>query len=105
MKKETVIQNRIRVALSEFGIVLRINNGKFLSLDGKRVIDLGLPNGIPDLLVLLPGMRCVWFETKTPVGRLSADQRNFHQILRNLGHTVFVPRSVEDAVTQIKEVL
>ena len=49
MNPETVLQNRIRAALSKRGIVLRLNSGVFYTADGRRV-GSGMPPGTPDLL-------------------------------------------------------
>lgn len=51
--------------------------------------------GIPDLVVIYGGVT-VWFEIKSPTGRLSADQIAQHAAMREAGARVYVVRSVED---------
>lgn len=46
--------------------------------------------GVPDRLVLLPGMEPIMVELKTATGRLSPAQEVFHDKVRHLGFTVYV---------------
>ena len=46
--------------------------------------------GMPDRVILLPGQRCLWVETKTIGGRLSELQKYRHAALRKAGHDVVV---------------
>lgn len=46
--------------------------------------------GIPDRLVLLPGGRSHLVELKSPMGRLSAAQKLWHERANQRGHRVFV---------------
>ena len=73
-KEETILQNKIRVALSEFGIVIRNNVGTFKTDDG-RFIKCGVP-GMSDLLFIGQGF-VAWLEVKTATGHASEDQLNF----------------------------
>ncbi len=66
MGKETQIQNDIRVALSELGIVRRNNVGMFLTPDG-RPIAIGIP-GESDLTLFCAGGKTVFIEVKTADG-------------------------------------
>lgn len=68
------------------------------------------PPGAPDLCGVLrapcaacgaPTGRALHVEVKTPVGRLSPAQHNFHRIYRDLGAVVLVARSPEDALAQL----
>lgn len=98
--KETDIQNNIRVALSGYGLVLRLNVGTFITQDGRH-ISTGLPPGCPDLLFI--GKHCVAFiEVKTEKGRISKAQQHFIDYIRKLGHRAGVARSVEDALKIIE---
>jgi hypothetical protein len=63
-------------------------------------------NGMPDRLLLLPGARCVWVETKTKGGRLSSLQRYKHKILRQLGQEVYViwtKQQAEELIAELAE--
>lgn len=98
---ETDIQNSIRAALSEYGIVLRLNVGVFTTEDGRR-ISTGLPKGTSDLLFI--GQKYIAFiEVKTATGRPTKDQLNFIAAIQKLGHRAGIARSVEDAIKIINE--
>ena len=111
-KSEHRIQDEIRLALSEYGIVLRLNSGKFWQ--GKRVwsnefqqyvlIDLrpvqGCPPGTSDLLFI--GSDIAFIECKDDKGKLRTDQGKFIEIMHSYGHKAGVARSVEDAMEIIK---
>lgn len=64
----------------------------------------GMVKGAPDLTVAIPG-RVVFLEVKSPgdknagtrKGSLSDAQREFHARLANIGHTVHLVRSIDDA--------
>lgn len=95
MKEETVLQNKIRVALSSYGIVLRLNGGVFKTHDD-RYIKIGAV-GVPDLLFIGDGF-IAFIEVKTPKGVVSKEQQNFINKVKILGHKAGVARSVADAV-------
>jgi hypothetical protein len=96
---EKDIQNRIRVALSEHGVVLRLNVGTFQTQDG-RIIASGLPPGCPDLLFIGNGY-IAFIEVKTLKGRVSPEQKRFIDRVRKLGHKAGIARSVEEALNII----
>lgn len=52
-------------------------------------------SGLPDRLVLLPGGRLVFVETKSPTGTVRPHQTVVHEKLRRLGFTVVVLSSQE----------
>lgn len=102
---ERELQNQIRVALSEYGAVFRMNAGKFWQgkLRGDILTDLraveGLPEGFPDLLFIGENGRVAFIEVKTPAGRIRESQKKFMDFLYGYEHQVGVARSVEDAVS------
>ena len=96
---EINIQNAIRIALSESGIVIRMNTGLFKTATG-AIIKQGI-KGLPDLLWIGPNGRTVWLEVKTPTGRASDEQKRFISKLQSMGHTAGIARSVEDALRLI----
>lgn len=61
--------------------------------------------GIPDLYArhMAWGLR-VWVEVKTPKGKLSLDQKVWHEIERAAGGIVIVGRSAKDVIDQIAEI-
>ena len=111
-KSEHRIQDEIRLALSEHGVVLRLNSGKFWQ--GKRVwsnefqqyvlIDLrpvqGCPPGTSDLLFIGEN-NTAFIECKDDKGKPRPEQERFIQAMRSYGHRAGVARSVEDALEVI----
>ena len=111
--KESILQNHIRVALSNYGVVFRTNAGAFWG--GKRVwseefqqyvlINLkrvqGLPEGFSDTLFIGKD-NLAFIEIKTPTGKVREPQRNFINVMRNYGHKAGIARSVEDAINITK---
>lgn len=109
-KSENTIQNEIRLSLSEHGIVLRLNSGKFWQ--GERVwsnefnqyvlVNLrsvqGCPEGTPDLLFLGEKSNVAFVECKTKKGSAREKQKRFIEIMRQYGIKADLARSVEDAL-------
>ena len=107
-KSEHRIQDEIRLALSEYGIVLRLNSGKFWQ--GKRVwsnefnqyvlINLrpvqGCPQGTSDLLFV--GKDIAFIECKDDKGKPLKEQKKFIKIMHSYGHKAGIARSVEEAL-------
>ena len=60
--------------------------------------------GMPDRVVLLPGSRVVWIETKTTGGHLEEIQKLQHKRLRDIGHKVFVIWNKDDADRVVDEI-
>lgn len=102
--KEIDIQNSIRLALSESCIVFRANVGTFSTTDG-RMISTGLPKGFSDLFGFrLSDGKAFFIEVKTPTGRVRPEQKNFIEQMRQYGALAAVCRSVDDALSLIREV-
>ena len=101
-KEETEIQNAIRVALSEIGIVKRNNVGTFYTFDG-RPIAIGIP-GEADLTLFQNGGKTVFIEVKTRTGRQSAKQKHFQKHFEQMGYEYIIMRSVDDARRYIEDV-
>ena len=109
MKSEHRIQDEIRLALSEYGIVLRLNSGKFWQ--GKRVWSnefqqyvltelrpvQGCPEGTSDLLFLGENSNVAFVECKTRTGVAREKQKRFIEMMREFGIKADIARSVEDA--------
>lgn len=109
MKSEKTIQDEIRIALSDHGIVFRTNSGEFWQ--GKRVyskefdqmvlINLrkvqGLPEGFSDLLVV-SDKKVSFVEVKNAKGKARDKQLNFIGRMQSLGHKAGIARSVDDAL-------
>ena len=109
LKSEKTVQDEIRIALSDHGIVFRTNSGEFWQ--GKQVyskefkqpalINLrkvqGLPKGFSDL-VFVGNDYVAFIETKNDIGKPKPEQINFIERMRELNHRAGVARSVEDAL-------
>ena len=100
-KTETEIQNAIRVALSELGIVRRNTVGTFITPYGAP-IKIGAP-GESDLTLFCRGGRTVFIEIKTGTGRQSKKQKKFQAAVERLGYEYIILRSVEDAERFIED--
>ena len=108
-KSEHRIQNEIRLALSEHGVVLRLNSGKFWQ--GRRVwsnefqqyvlTDLrpvqGCPPGTSDLLFIGKN-NASFIECKDEKGNPCPEQDRFLEIMRSYGHRAGIARSPEEAL-------
>ena len=103
MTTESLIQSKIRVALSQDGhIVFRANVGKVRMTDG-RFFDTGLPKGFSDLFGFRKDGQIFFIEVKNEVGRLREDQKRFLAAMKSAGAIVGVARSPEDALKIIRE--
>lgn len=115
--REHEIQDRIRVALSEYdgdGIVLRLNSG---SAWGGKLVDTPeygpvimqprkialCPEGTPDLLFIGSGGKVAWVEVKDLKGKAREAQERFINLMHRLGHKAGIARSPEDALRIIGE--
>lgn len=98
MKSEKEIQNEIRLALSPYMIVFRINVGGFKTKDG-RYVSTGVPRGFSDLFgVRKKDGRAVFIEVKNAKGKTSEYQDNFLKQMKKVGAIVGIARSGTEAV-------
>lgn len=97
---ETDIQNEIRKALSEYGIVIRMNTGNFQLADGRRIV-CGV-KGLSDLLFIGNDGRCAFIEVKNEKGKPSQEQLNFINRVRKMGHRAGIARSVDEAMEIVR---
>ena len=109
-KSEHRVQDEIRLALSQYGIVYRLNSGK--AYGGQRVWDsrrgeyilVGLktialcPPGTSDLMFIGMNGKVAWIECKDNKGKLRPEQEQFIKIMRSYGYAAGVARSVDDAL-------
>ncbi|MFH1604498.1 MAG: VRR-NUC domain-containing protein [Pseudomonadota bacterium] len=61
----------------------------------KESYKAGIPTGEPDLLAVRPG-RGLWLELKTPDGKVSDVQRDWHKWARGRGDEIHVIRSIDE---------
>lgn len=109
--RETLIQSKIRAVLNRRDSPCRVwrnNVGGYYSPEG-RWIDYGLCKGSADLIglervLITPEMvgsvfaRFLPVEVKTHRGRLSDEQKIWHEVVRSFGGDVETMRSEEDAI-------
>ena len=113
-KSEHRIQDEIRLALSKYGIVLRLNSGQ--AYGGTRIWDKKYGyilkdirpialcgKGTPDLLFIGEDGKIAFVEVKDDTGRVREDQKCFLEMMRKIGIPAGVARSVEDALKIIGE--
>lgn len=60
----------------------------------------GMTAGVSDSIVILPN-KTIYVEFKTDIGRQSEKQKEFQQIVTDLGHEYYIVRSIE----QFKEII
>lgn len=96
---ETDIQNQIRLELSKYGIVIRLQSGNFELKDGRRIV-CGI-KGLSDLLLIGKG-KIAFIEVKNINGKPSKEQLNFISAVHKLGHRAGIAHSVEEALEIIK---
>lgn len=112
-KRERDVQNDIRVALSQYGVVLRLNSGK--AYGGVRVWDSRrneyvltqlrtvalCPKGTADLVFFGEDGTTAFIECKDHKGKASEDQKRFLAMMAQYGFKTGTARSVEDALNII----
>lgn len=96
---ENDIQSNIRVALSEYGIVIRNQVGLFYTKTGVP-IKVGI-EGLPDLQFIGDDGSTVWIEVKKPKGVHREAQENFIRLIQSKGHKAGFVESVDDALKLI----
>ncbi len=112
---ERAIQQQIRLELSKYGIVLRLNSGK--AYGGNRVWDprrqqyiltdlatIALcPKGTSDLVFFGHNGVTAFIECKDQKGKAREEQKQFLEIMKSYGFRAGIARSVEDALKIIGE--
>lgn len=96
-----IVETSKLVIPRSMGFLAAIPNGAYLSggdRAAKKLIKEGLYPGIPDLVIPMNDGRICWMEVKVPsnpftgskAGTLSREQKDTHERLRDLGHSVYV---------------
>ena len=67
-----------------------------------RKIATGLMGGVSDLIIVKPN-EVIFCEVKTDIGRQSDKQKEFEEIVNNLGFSYILVRSLEDFKQQINK--
>lgn len=101
MTEEHRIQNEIRVALSPYCVIFRMNVGAIYTQDG-RYFSTGVPKGFSDLFGFRKSDgRAVFIEVKTKSGRASKEQKHFINQMILGGAVAGICRSADDALKLI----
>jgi hypothetical protein len=99
MPREAEIMIRIQEAVNASGMARLIRNS--VGFDLTKRVRYGLGNGSPDLVGVLRSGRAVAIEVKTPVGRLSVEQKAWIKAAEKWNVAACVARSVEEAMEWI----
>lgn len=92
---ETQLSRDIQTALRKCGVlVVRVQSGRVAANVH------GAVKGTPDLWFAWGGHQG-WLEVKTPTGKLSAEQRRWHDVATHCGAFVRVVRSVGEAIEAV----
>ena len=103
MTEEHEIQNQIRIAVSKYCVIFRINVGQGYTKDG-RYFTTGVPTGFSDLFgVRRSDGKAVFIEVKTQKGKPTEKQRNFIQQMKLAGAVAGICRSADEAIKLILE--
>lgn len=95
---EKEIQDQIRVALSDVGVIIWRNNTGIATYATGSKVRYGLCIGSSDLIGITRDGKFVAIEVKTPKGKLTKEQKNFLKAVKDMGGYSGVARSVEDAL-------
>lgn len=98
--EETKLQSEIMIALSQYGIPIRQQCGKFKTMYG-GIISIGIP-GMSDILFFRNDGKPFWLEIKTNKGRPSKEQLHFLEVMKSIHVEASIIRSVEEAINFIK---
>ena len=114
MNKETAVQRRIMLALSEAGCTVWRNEtagawvGRVIHKDGQQVtlssahlIKFGLAIGSSDIIGITPDGRFLAVEVKTDTGRATKEQLQFIESVRRAGGVSGIARCPADALQLI----
>ena len=99
---QTLHDIRLRLG-REPDLALFRNQVGTVCVDG-RWIKHGIGVGSPDLIgILAPHGRWFCLEIKSPTGRVSAEQSQWHMMARGKGAHVAVVRSVDEALEELEK--
>lgn len=101
---ESNIMNSIRIALSKYGCIVRLNSGTFYqgrmvsgNLTDIRPVKCGIP-GMPDLMFIGDNGKVCFIEVKSATGKASVEQKRFLAFLNERKISCGIARSVYDAL-------
>ena len=115
MKSESKIQQEIFVWFSnEYPnyIIHSVPNGVQIPLSNRergrilsQMANIGMVNGISDLIIHLPNGQCIMVEVKTPTGKQSDAQIKIEKKMKAMHSNYIVVRSLEEFKEKIKSMI
>ena len=96
-RRQAAVVEYVRWCAPHVRIFAVPNGGLRSKAEAAKLKWTGVLAGVLDLVLVLPEGRCAFWETKTPRGRLSDDQREFIAALEALGQRWALVRSIDDA--------
>lgn len=100
--RQAAIVEYVRLVAPEIIIWAVPNGGLRTKSEAARLKWTGVLAGVLDLTLALPAGGCAFWETKTPRGRLSADQLAFIARIEALGHIWAIVRDIDDARRELQ---
>jgi len=76
------------------------NGGHRNILEAINLKATGVVSGVSDMIILLPN-KCLFIELKTEIGKQSENQKDFENVVNNLGFDYFVIRSLNEFINII----
>lgn len=76
------------------------NGGTRNKIEAIKLKSTGLLAGVSDLIVVMD--RIIFVEVKTPTGKQSPKQKDFENIVKDLGYEYYLVRSLDEFKTIIK---
>ena len=96
-RRQAAIVDYVRWVAPQVVIFAVPNGGLRSKAEAARLKWTGVLAGVLDLVLVLPERRSAYWETKTPKGRLTDDQRKFIAKLEAAGHVWALVRDIDDA--------
>ena len=100
-RRQAAIVEYVRWVAPQLVIFAVPNGGLRSKPEAARLKWTGVLAGVLDLVLVLPEGRSAYWETKTPRGRLSDDQREFIRRLEANGHVWALVRDIDDARAEL----
>lgn len=88
----------MKILQASGAIVIRMNAGR--TRNNVRMA----PAGTPDIMAVLKDARVVWVEVKAPGNEPTEVQKDMHDRLRGMGHTVYVVHNIDEIEKMMDEV-
>ena len=103
-RPEAAIQAAIVLVLRvKYHALVAVTDAGVLRKRGVTTHGSGIPDGWPDLTVLLPGGRFVGVEVKSERGRQSKMQKLMESLFAELGHEYVLARNVDDVIAAVDQ--